>query len=43
VSGHGIVPVQKIDRMARLREVVPNGPVKGDIQTVIDYDRGETH
>ena len=31
-----------IDRMTRLRKMFPHGPTKGDIQTVIDYDRGDT-
>jgi len=31
-----------IDRMARLRRMFPNGPVKGDAQDVLDYDRGDT-
>jgi len=31
-----------IDRMARLRKIFPHGPAKGDIQSVIDYDRGHT-
>lgn len=29
-----------VDRIARLRRMFPNGPVDGDIQDVIDYDRG---
>jgi len=29
-----------VDRLARLRKMFPRGPVKGDIQSVIDYDRG---
>jgi antitoxin (DNA-binding transcriptional repressor) of toxin-antitoxin stability system len=33
---------QSVDRLARLRKMFPKGPVKGDIQSVIDYDRGET-
>ena len=28
-----------VDRMARLRKMFPHGPVKGDIQSVIDYER----
>jgi hypothetical protein len=32
----------KIDLFARLQRMFPNGPVKGDAQDVIDYDRGET-
>jgi antitoxin (DNA-binding transcriptional repressor) of toxin-antitoxin stability system len=31
-----------IDRMARLRKAFPGGKVKGDIQKVLDYDRGNT-
>lgn len=31
-----------IDYMARLRKIYPDGPVKGDVQDVLDYDRGET-
>jgi antitoxin (DNA-binding transcriptional repressor) of toxin-antitoxin stability system len=31
-----------VDLMARLRKIFPNGPVKGDIQEIIDYDRGDT-
>jgi len=31
-----------IDRMARLAKLFPNGPVKGDIQEVIEFDRGNT-
>lgn len=29
-----------IDSMARLRKIFPQGPVSGDIQNVIDYERG---
>jgi antitoxin (DNA-binding transcriptional repressor) of toxin-antitoxin stability system len=29
-----------VDRMARLRKIFPDGPVNGDIQDVLDYDRG---
>jgi hypothetical protein len=32
-------PLPPIDRLARLREMYPRGPVKGDVQNVIDYDR----
>ncbi len=31
-----------VNRMARLRKIFPDGPAKGDIQDVIDYDRGNT-
>jgi len=31
-----------VDRMARLRKMFPNGPVKGSAQDVLDYDRGAT-
>jgi antitoxin (DNA-binding transcriptional repressor) of toxin-antitoxin stability system len=31
-----------VDLMARLRKAFPNGPVQGDIQEIIDYDRGDT-
>jgi hypothetical protein len=31
-----------VDRLARLRKMYPQGPVKGDIQSVIDYDRGRS-
>jgi len=34
--------VPPVDRTARLRKMFPHGPVKGDIQDVIDYDRGNT-
>lgn len=34
-----IRPPLPIDRMARLRKMFPNGPVSGDIQDVIDYER----
>jgi len=43
-----LVPVRRqiklapIDLLARLQKRFPNGPVKGDIQEIIDYDRGET-
>jgi antitoxin (DNA-binding transcriptional repressor) of toxin-antitoxin stability system len=33
--------VARVDRMARLRKMFPHGPAKGDIQTVIDDDRGK--
>ena len=31
-----------VDRMAKLRKMFPHGPAKGDIQSIIDYDRGNT-
>ena len=31
-----------VDRLARLRKMYPQGPVGGDIQSVIDYDRGQS-
>jgi prevent-host-death family protein len=31
-----------IDRLSRLRKMFPNGPVNGDTQDVMDYDRGNT-
>jgi antitoxin (DNA-binding transcriptional repressor) of toxin-antitoxin stability system len=34
-------PPAPIDRMDRLRRMFPGGPVKGDIQEVLDYERGE--
>ncbi|TSA33962.1 MAG: prevent-host-death protein [Verrucomicrobiaceae bacterium] len=43
-----LVPVRErkspppVDRLARLRKMFPNGPVKGDVQDVLDYDRGDT-
>lgn len=33
---------QPVNWQARLERVFPGGPVKGDVQAVIDYDRGET-
>ena len=35
-------PVEPISRMDRLRRMFPDGPTKGDVQDVIDYDRGDT-
>ena len=35
-------PPPPIDRLARLRRMFPGGPTKGDVQAVIDYDRGNT-
>ena len=32
----------KLDRMARLRRIFPDGPARGDISESIDYDRGNT-
>ncbi len=29
-----------VDRMARLRKMFQHGPAKGDVQSVVDYDRG---
>ena len=31
-----------VDRMTRLRKMFPHGPAKGNIQSVIDYDRENT-
>jgi antitoxin (DNA-binding transcriptional repressor) of toxin-antitoxin stability system len=31
-----------IDRMERLRKIFPRGPAKGDIQSVLDEERGQT-
>jgi antitoxin (DNA-binding transcriptional repressor) of toxin-antitoxin stability system len=31
-----------VDRMARLRRMFPQGPVKGNIQAILDDDRGNT-
>jgi len=33
-------PPAPVDRMERLRRIFPGGPVKGDIQDVLDYERG---
>lgn len=30
-----------LNRMARLQKHFPGGPVRGDAQTVVDYDRGD--
>jgi antitoxin (DNA-binding transcriptional repressor) of toxin-antitoxin stability system len=35
-------PPPPVDRMARLRRLFPGGPVRGDVQVVIDFDRGQT-
>ncbi len=35
-------PAQPLDRMARLRRMFPGGPVAGDMQDVIDLERGDT-
>lgn len=51
ITKHGVVfatlvPAQRkqkpphIDRMARLRKIFPKGAVKGDMQDIIDYERG---
>ena len=43
-----LVPARKrkapapIDRLVRLRKMFPHGPVKGDVQDVLAYDRGDT-
>ncbi len=34
-------PLPILDRMARLRKHFPNGPVAGDANEVVDYDRGD--
>ena len=31
-----------VNRMARLRKIFQDGPAKGDVQSIIDYDRGKT-
>jgi len=33
---------RSVDWRARLNQRFPKGPVKGDIQKVLDYDRGNT-
>ena len=35
-------PIPAVDRMTRLRKMFPQGPVKGNVQSVLDYDRGNT-
>ena len=35
-------PPPPVDRLARLHRLFPDGPVKGDVQAVIDDDRGQT-
>ncbi|HNQ88710.1 MAG TPA: prevent-host-death protein [Verrucomicrobiota bacterium] len=35
-------PPPPVDRLARLRRLFPGGPVRGDVQAVIDCDRGQT-
>ncbi len=30
-----------LGRLARLRKLFPSGPVRGDAQSVVDYDRGD--
>jgi prevent-host-death family protein len=43
-----LIPARKrkalapIDRWARLRKMFPHGPVKGEVQDVLTYDRGDT-
>lgn len=39
---HTRKPAHPVDRMARLRRLFPKGPVPGDIQAILDYDRGNT-
>jgi len=34
--------VTSVDRLARLKRLFPDGPVKGDIREVIDIERGDT-
>jgi len=42
-----LVPTRKqtalppLDRLARLRRNFPGGPLKGDSQAIVDYDRGD--
>lgn len=31
-----------VNRMAWFRKIFPDGPAKGDVQSIIDYDRGKT-
>jgi len=33
-------PAPPVDRWTRLRKLFPDGPVAGDIQTVLDEERG---
>lgn len=30
-----------VDRLARLQKLYPDGPVPGNVEDVIDYDRGD--
>ncbi|HEX4085191.1 MAG TPA: hypothetical protein VHY22_09785 [Chthoniobacteraceae bacterium] len=39
VDGKEKRAIPEIDLLERLRKIFPNGPVKGDIQDVIDYGR----
>lgn len=34
-------PLTPVDRMARLQKHFPAGPVAGDANAVVDYDRGD--
>ncbi len=53
ITKHGtlfatLVPAQRkkkiprVDRMARLRKIFLKGPTKGDVQDIINYERGDT-
>ena len=33
-------PAKPVDRMARLQELYHNHPVAGDLQSILEYDRG---
>lgn len=33
-------PLLAIDRLARLRRMFPRGPVAGNVQDLLDFDRG---
>ncbi len=37
----GRKPLAQLDRLARLKKAFPGGPVKGDSQSVVAYDRGD--
>lgn len=39
---HTRKPMPPVNRMDRLRRLFPEGAVKGDIQAVVDYERGDT-